>query len=163
MALHLMNHQWFVRFQVLMVVTMKMTVFWDIAPCNMVEVYRCSDDGGSKHLWNGKLLQDYMVQHHRRQSFSPMVWFLPLQSASFQPPSSIIHFLSSVLNILNILNQCTDHNLITTDLQLIFSPSSIKTFLCTIFSHKFLEHFQWHATVKQIMSHTPHKAGSHRT
>jgi hypothetical protein len=36
----------------------KMTVFWDVAPCSLVEVYRrfrgafCNlpDDGGSKHL-----------------------------------------------------------------------------------------------------------------
>jgi hypothetical protein len=29
-----------VRFQVLTAASMKMTVFWDIAPCSLVEVYR---------------------------------------------------------------------------------------------------------------------------
>jgi hypothetical protein len=28
------------RFQVLTVTSMKMTVFWDVAPCDLVEVYR---------------------------------------------------------------------------------------------------------------------------
>jgi hypothetical protein len=28
------------RFQVLMAASMKMTVFWDVAPCSLVEVYR---------------------------------------------------------------------------------------------------------------------------
>jgi hypothetical protein len=47
-----------------------MGVFWVVAPCSLVEVYRrfrCAcclhhhgDDGGSKHFWNvGKLLADY--------------------------------------------------------------------------------------------------------
>jgi hypothetical protein len=31
----------FVRFQVLMVASMKMAVFWVVAPCSLVEVYRC--------------------------------------------------------------------------------------------------------------------------
>jgi hypothetical protein len=49
-----------VRFEVLMAVSMKMTVFWVVALCRLVEVYRrfrgvyCphhqGDDGGSKHL-----------------------------------------------------------------------------------------------------------------
>jgi hypothetical protein len=30
-----------VRFQVLMEVSMKITVFWDVVPCNLVEVQRC--------------------------------------------------------------------------------------------------------------------------
>jgi hypothetical protein len=34
---------------------MKMTVFWDVSPCSLVERLK---DGGSKHLWNaGKLYQ----------------------------------------------------------------------------------------------------------
>jgi hypothetical protein len=48
----------------------KMTVFYDVAPCSLVEVYRRF----SKHPWNvGKLLPDYTVQHPRRQpsSYSP--------------------------------------------------------------------------------------------
>jgi hypothetical protein len=53
-----------VRFQVLTAMSMKMTVFWDIAPCSLVEInlyFRGTyclhhqsdhrpDDGGSKHL-----------------------------------------------------------------------------------------------------------------
>jgi hypothetical protein len=48
-----------VRLQVLMAASMKMTVFWDVVPCSLVQVYRrfrCvywlhhhPDDGGSKH------------------------------------------------------------------------------------------------------------------
>jgi hypothetical protein len=55
-----------------------MAVFWDVAPCSLVEIYRrfrgscCDDrpdDGGSKHLWSvGKLLPDYTTQQHRRQT-----------------------------------------------------------------------------------------------
>jgi hypothetical protein len=56
-----------------------MTVFWDVAPCSLIEIYRrysgayClhhnrSDDEGSMYLWNvGKFLPDYMAQHPRRQ------------------------------------------------------------------------------------------------
>jgi hypothetical protein len=52
-----------------------MAVFWDVAPCSLVEVYQRfrgsyslhgdrSDDRGCKHLWNvGKLLPVNMVQH----------------------------------------------------------------------------------------------------
>jgi hypothetical protein len=29
------------RFEVLTAASMKMTVFWDVAPCSLVEVYRC--------------------------------------------------------------------------------------------------------------------------
>jgi hypothetical protein len=54
---------------------LKMTVFWDVAPCSLVEVYRRyrggrgdrPDDGG-KHVWNvGKLLPDDTVLQPRRQ------------------------------------------------------------------------------------------------
>jgi hypothetical protein len=55
-----------------MAVSMKMAVFWVVAPCSLIEVYQCfrracylhhcPDDGGSKYLEdNGKLLSDYMV------------------------------------------------------------------------------------------------------
>jgi hypothetical protein len=74
-----------VRFQVLTAASMKMTVFWVVAPCSLVEVYwcfrsacylnhqgDCPDDGVNKHLWNvGILLPDYMVLQPRRQSSSP--------------------------------------------------------------------------------------------
>jgi hypothetical protein len=45
-----------VRFQVLTAMRMKMTVFWDVAPCSLVEINRRfrgayrPDDGGSNHL-----------------------------------------------------------------------------------------------------------------
>jgi hypothetical protein len=52
-------------------------VFWVVAPCSLVEVYRrfrvaCClhrpDDGGRKDLWNvSKLLPDYTVLQPRRQ------------------------------------------------------------------------------------------------
>jgi hypothetical protein len=72
------------RFQVLMVVSMKMNVFWDVVPCGPVQVYwcfggacclhhqddHCPDDGDSKNLWNvGKLLSDRR-SHPSRQSSS---------------------------------------------------------------------------------------------
>jgi hypothetical protein len=51
-----------------------MAVFWVVAACSLVEVYRHfggrdrPDDGGSKHLWNvDKLLPDYTLQQPRRQ------------------------------------------------------------------------------------------------
>jgi hypothetical protein len=69
-------------------VHLKMTVFWDVAPCRLVEVYRrfrgayCfhhrgnhrPDDGGCKNLRNvGKFIPDNTAQQPRRQSslFSP--------------------------------------------------------------------------------------------
>jgi hypothetical protein len=68
--------------------SMKMTVFWDVAPCSLVEVYRRfrgtfflhhqsdqPDDGGSKYLWNvGKLLADYTAQYLEGQSSSTHMW-----------------------------------------------------------------------------------------
>jgi hypothetical protein len=74
-----------VRFEVLMVASMKMAVFWVVAPCSLVEVYQlftgacclhhqgesthCPDNRVSKHLWNvGQLLPNYMAQQPRRQA-----------------------------------------------------------------------------------------------
>jgi hypothetical protein len=46
--------------------SMKMAVILDVALCS-----HCPDDGGSKHLWNvSQFLQDYTVQHPKRQLFS---------------------------------------------------------------------------------------------
>jgi hypothetical protein len=39
----------FLRFDVLTAASMKMFVFWVVAPCSLVEVHR-PDDGGSKNL-----------------------------------------------------------------------------------------------------------------
>jgi hypothetical protein len=57
------DRKFFVRFQVLTAVGMKLAIFWVVAPCSLVEVYRrlrgayClhyqgdrPDDEGSKHL-----------------------------------------------------------------------------------------------------------------
>jgi hypothetical protein len=47
-----------------------MAVFWDVAPCILVEIDR-PDDGGNKHLWNvDQCLPYYTAQHPRRQSSS---------------------------------------------------------------------------------------------
>jgi hypothetical protein len=43
-------------FQVLTVMSMKMAVFWDVAPCNLVDI--------------GQYVPDYTVQHPRRQPSS---------------------------------------------------------------------------------------------
>jgi hypothetical protein len=58
-----------VRFHVLTAATMKMTVFWGVAPCSLVEVYRRFIRATSDV---GKLLPDYMAQQTRRKlsSFS---------------------------------------------------------------------------------------------
>jgi hypothetical protein len=79
------HHIDYILYQGLKILGLKMTVFWDVALCSLMEVYRCFR--GSKHLWNvSKLLPDYMAQHPRRQpsSYSPLweteippcwVWF----------------------------------------------------------------------------------------
>jgi hypothetical protein len=68
-----------VRFQAVTVASMKMAVFWVVAPCNLVEVHRrfrgawClhhqgdddPDGGGSKQL-----LPDYTAEEPRRQPSS---------------------------------------------------------------------------------------------
>jgi hypothetical protein len=72
---------------------MKMAVFWLVALCGLLEVYRLfraaycltmgrPDDGGSKYLWNvGKLLPDYTTQHPRRQpSASSPPWETEISS-----------------------------------------------------------------------------------
>jgi hypothetical protein len=57
----LINVQYIVRFEVLMAASMKMAVFWVVAPRSLVQVYLIL-------LWNvGKLLPDYTVQQPRRR------------------------------------------------------------------------------------------------
>jgi hypothetical protein len=51
-----------VRYQVLTAASMKMTAFWDIAPCSLAEIYRCSSAAHCLHH------QDYTAQYPRRQS-----------------------------------------------------------------------------------------------
>jgi hypothetical protein len=72
-----------VRSQVLTAASMKMTAFWDIALCSLVEVDRrfrgaywlhphIIDDGGSKRLWNvGQILLEYTAQHPRNSHRHP--------------------------------------------------------------------------------------------
>jgi hypothetical protein len=56
---------------------MKTAVFWDAAPCSVVNIDRCfreaycPDDGGSKILQNvGEYLPEYTTQHPRKVIFS---------------------------------------------------------------------------------------------
>jgi hypothetical protein len=94
-----------VRFQVITAAITKMTVFWDVSPCSLVEVYLSlrgsnylhhrPDDGGSKHLWNvsiGLLLPGYTAHHSKTRSSSnspPFVepetrWFIAVFIRSAQ-------------------------------------------------------------------------------
>jgi hypothetical protein len=62
-------------YQVLTAASMKMTVFWVVAPRSLLEVYwrfRCAcyvhHQGASGHLWNvDKRLPDYTAQQPKRQ------------------------------------------------------------------------------------------------
>jgi hypothetical protein len=73
----------------------KMTAFWGVALCNLVEVYRrfrgacCLHrpvDGGSKYLWNvGNLLPDYTAQQPRKQLSS----YSPPWEPEISPPSHL--------------------------------------------------------------------------
>jgi hypothetical protein len=86
------------------VCNLKMTAFWDIAPCGPLDVdWRCrgacclhhqvslSWYGVSTHLWNdSKFLRDYTVQHFRR----------PLSSAIFKFPLEDFHWIVSDMNAL---------------------------------------------------------------
>jgi hypothetical protein len=79
-----MNSEKDARFQVLKAPSMKAAVFWVVAPCSLVDVYRrfrgaCSllqqgdraDDAGSTYLGNvGKRLPDNTSQQPRRQPSS---------------------------------------------------------------------------------------------
>jgi hypothetical protein len=58
------------RYQVLTAASMKITVFWDVAPSggSLPTFQRCLLPPSSRR-WNvGKLLSDYMAHHPRRQS-----------------------------------------------------------------------------------------------
>jgi hypothetical protein len=52
----------YVRFQILTAASMKMTVFWDVAPCNLKEVYRRFRSACFLPR-KGTLLPDYMAQY----------------------------------------------------------------------------------------------------
>jgi hypothetical protein len=76
-----------VRFEILMALTIMITIFWDVMPCSLVEVYTHSwgtccppiqgrtvtspEEGENTFLWEvGKLLPDYPGSHFKRQYFS---------------------------------------------------------------------------------------------
>jgi hypothetical protein len=92
-----------VRFQVLTAANMKMTVFWDVVPCGMVEhdwhfrgaycLHHLPDEGGSKHLWNvGQYLPDYMAQHPKSQLSSGNILTLGAVCSDFD---TCVHSLLS--------------------------------------------------------------------
>jgi hypothetical protein len=67
-----------VRFEVLMAVSMKKTIFWDVTPCDLVEVYRCSrgtcfylplDEGSN-------VSRNYQTASHPRIEFSSNLVYL---------------------------------------------------------------------------------------
>jgi hypothetical protein len=75
-------------------VNMKMAVFWVVAPCSLVEVYRrfrgaCCvshqgdrpDDGDSKHLWNVKFYQRF-TRLHGAKSQKTAIFLLAAARAS---------------------------------------------------------------------------------
>jgi hypothetical protein len=52
-----------------MVVGMKMTVFWVVAPCSLVEIYQCFRNLSAsiiRVMSTGKFLPDYMALQPRR-------------------------------------------------------------------------------------------------
>jgi hypothetical protein len=75
MCLWNMKICYLVRFQVPMVMNMKMTVFWDITAYGVTEInwhfrvsfclhHQASDNGGNYLLWNvSQFLLDYKIQH----------------------------------------------------------------------------------------------------
>jgi hypothetical protein len=59
-----------VRFQVLSATSMKMAVFWDAAPCSLVEIdlrYRGAYAFNIRSWKVGQYLPDCMVQHPKRE------------------------------------------------------------------------------------------------
>jgi hypothetical protein len=82
---------------------MNMTVFWDVAPCSLAEVFDVledrPDDGGSKHLLNvGKFLPDYTAQHPRRQPSSRITLLFTI----FQCDFSVNLFIITVLYLMTL-------------------------------------------------------------
>jgi hypothetical protein len=86
---------------------MKMTVFWDVALCSLVEINwcfkgaYCPHDGGSKNLWNvSQFLPNYTLQHLRRKSSS--------YSLLWEPETSLNSGMSKIIWApeLRLLFQC---------------------------------------------------------
>jgi hypothetical protein len=61
-----------VIFQVLMAASMKMTVFWDVAPCRLVEVYqrfrgaRCFHHEGNDHPDDGHIKHEGWISKDQK-------------------------------------------------------------------------------------------------
>jgi hypothetical protein len=89
---------------------LKMTAFWDLAPCNLTEVDRrftgvyClhhqGNDRGSTHLWNGLLQWDYMAMYSRTLSSSYSLLWEPELSHSIFLLATSIPGLGSTHNII---------------------------------------------------------------
>lgn len=63
--------EWSVRLQILTTTSMKMTVSWDVALCDLVKIYWRRNDGDIKHLRNvSRFLLNYRTQRTERQSSS---------------------------------------------------------------------------------------------
>jgi hypothetical protein len=76
---------------------LNMTVFWDVSPCSLVEIYRrfrcacCLHYQGSKYLWNvGKFLLDSKTQYPE--------WHSPSTSPLWEP-----EFLLNKITLCEIL------------------------------------------------------------
>jgi hypothetical protein len=100
---------------------MKMTVFWVVAPCSLVDVYwhfkgvcclhqqglHHPDDGGSKNLWNvGNLLPDYTAQQPKRQSLHICYVFSYTPSIFHVRSIQILQNFLSVSDICSFITQC---------------------------------------------------------
>jgi hypothetical protein len=105
-----------VRLQVLTTASMKVTAFWGIAPCSLVEVDRsfrgayCLHHhrpvvGASMHLWNVGLLQRcYTALYH---SLTPSTWKI----------SSVLERIDEkIINLISNLDQPDDYFLIKTNI-----------------------------------------------
>jgi hypothetical protein len=64
----------FVRYKVLRVVTMKITVFWDLLPCNPVDIYQC--------LWEATLKME--TEHSSKTSVNFYQTTMSQETAIFQ-------------------------------------------------------------------------------
>jgi hypothetical protein len=61
------------EFQVLTVVSMKITVFWDVAPCSLVEVYRYFRGACCLHH-QGALIMEAAIKSEKSVNFYQTAW-----------------------------------------------------------------------------------------